>query len=167
MQMNKSEVRGKLFDVFPIELPKQLETLDGYGEDISEVSGFYGVSWPLVSPKHFRDSFQVFCLFSPCATVYYIPALIKTSLEDLDATELAIGSFVLLIARLGGIPRISEKEYISSDCLDHIDSCFREVSTDQWSIILEWLHYLQVEHSEPDYWDGIQVAETYIRSRLE
>ena len=130
----------KIEDFFPKGNPNSFKITDSYGDAISETKPFQGLFWMDVRPILFKENFEVFCFFSPQAFCYYMPALVKCSLEDFNSCELATDSVIGLLN-----PQTSFSAEIAAWRRDR----WSHLTKEQFEVIVEWLEYYVVEEYDP------------------
>jgi len=128
-----------LRNAFPLEpIPKSSELTESFGADVDDdLSVLRGRSWDALAPQDFRFHFEVVCWLSPKAFRYYLPSIIKCSLEELDSdnslseTELVVDYTLRMLVK-------AESEKIENRC----QSIWNSFSADQMMVVRRWIEVL-------------------------
>jgi hypothetical protein len=124
---------------FPLEpIPKPSELTESFGSDVEDdLSVLEGRSWDSIKPQDFRFHFEVVCWLSPKAFRYYLPSIIKCSLEELHSdnslseTELVVDYTLRMLVK-------TEIEEIEKRC----QSIWKALSSEQIIVVRRWVQAL-------------------------
>lgn len=128
-----------LQNAFPLEpIPSPDGLTDSFGDDVEDdLSILKGRRWDALEPQDFRFHFEVVCWLTPDAFRYYLPAIIKCSLAELEAdsalseTELAVDYTLRMLIR-------SDSEKIEGRCT----AIWQTFSVEQMAMVRRWIEAL-------------------------
>lgn len=128
-----------LSNAFPLEpIPKSSELTESFGPDVEDdLSVLRGRSWDAIAPQDLRFHFEVVCWLSPKAFRYYLPSIIKCSLEELYSdsslgeTELVVDYTLRMLVK-------AESEKVEDRC----QSIWASLSSEQMMVVRRWIDVL-------------------------
>jgi hypothetical protein len=130
-----------ILDAVSANFPYELGELTSFSEVCSDLEDeeavqstapFFGISWMDVASERWRLKPSALTFFTPRAMRYYLPSLIKCSLENPENTELAVDGLIFEL-----------EEAAMSELGRWRDSRWSMLSVAQTESVLIWLHSLE------------------------
>lgn len=98
-------------------------------EALKDVSAFTGIPWTDVTPTMLKKRFEVFAFFSNFAFFIFTPALIRSSLQNVEMTHLSVAVFLNTLIEHRDLPTLNQ---VNAER-------WRQFSKNQLELIVSWI----------------------------
>jgi len=139
-------VSATVTELLTLHFPRYLGNLSSFTNVCSDLSDeeavqttahFFGICWEDIDPKRWETKPSSTTFFTPEAMRYYLPALIRCSLEDPARTEMAIDGIIFEL-----------EQAVVGARGEWRDSRWMILSVEQMETVSMWLHSLNGSEDE-------------------